>query len=147
MKYHITTTIVNIVLIVIVLNIFQEIYEMFDKLYFVKKGHHFAVFFTYSLFLFSWLAPFIIYKIKNYKRHFYYFFTVNILVTILVRIYQYSVFTFDRGYKYDVKILLKSIWGNIIEIIAPLLVISILVYISQNFIGKKLLPEKYKPLN
>ncbi|MCG8698599.1 MAG: hypothetical protein MI922_11135, partial [Bacteroidales bacterium] len=72
MKYHVTTAIVNAIIITIVLNLFQEVYKIFDGAYFAKKGHHFANLFIYSLFFFSWMATFIIYKVKNYRKHFYY---------------------------------------------------------------------------
>ena len=147
MKYHIITTIINFVLIVFILKIFQEIYVLFDSLYFAKRGGYFERFFTYLLFFFSWMATLLIYKVKNYKIHYRYFIGANLIIYLVISFVEYVIYSFGEGNHFTLYNSFLCVKYTLREITAPLLVVSILVHISQNFIGKKLLPEKYKPLN
>lgn len=145
MKYHICAIIANILVITAILYLGREFYELFDELYFVKRGGYYDRYFLYLLFFFSWIATFLIYKVKNYRKHFYYFIVFNLLIVILFFSVSYVIFTYDTDIPLKIRNLLRGIGYALRECTLPLIVVSVLVQISQNFIGKKLLPEKYKP--
>lgn len=134
MKFHLIAFFTNLMLIFSIMYLYTSIVTLIDALYFVKKGGYFEAFLAYLFFIFSWASTFIIYKIKNNSTHFYYFLASNLTIICL-----YTIFINH----FELSNLLISLKYAIVETIIPIIVISKLVSISQNFIGKKLLPERY----
>ena len=147
MKYHISAIIANILVITAILYLGREFYELFDELYFVKRGGYYDRYFTYLLFFFSWMSTFLVYKVKNYRRHFYYFIAFNLIFIIVFFSVKHVIYNHGTETPLKMRTILRGIYYALRECTLPLIVVSVLVHISQNFIGKKLLPKKYKPLN
>ena len=146
MKYHVTAAIINAIIIYCIVAIYRDIITVIDGSYLARRGHHITSFYTYALLIFSWIATMIIYKIRNYTRHYLYFIGINLLAILTIRLFLYSRFIMTSTTDFDIKVLFITIGYSLKDNIIPLLVISIIVHISQNLIGKKLLPKKYKPL-
>ncbi len=143
MKFHLTAIITNILLIFGIMHLYTFFVTSIDSMYFVKRGQYFESYFAYSILFFSWLATLIIYKKKKYSTHFYYFIAINLLVIVVISIFKYISFINNDSAQFKISNLFISIKSAIFETIIPLLIISILVNLFQNTIGKKLLAKKY----
>ena len=143
MKFHLTAIFTNIVLILGIMYLYAFIVMSMDDMYFVKKGHDFAVCFSYLIFVFSWLSTFIIYKIKKQSTHFYYFLGCNLLGVLIITIFRYILFINTNSIPFEASSLFINLKYAILETIIPVTIISKCVSISQNLIGKKLLPIRY----
>lgn len=141
MKFHLTAIFTNLVVIFITMYLYSFIIVSIDEAYFAKKGHYFEVCFSYSMLFFSWASTFIIYKIKKRSTHFYYFLCLNILGLIIFAIFPYIPDI--HSHSFELYGLFHSLKSAIIETIIPIVVISKCVSVSQNIIGKKLLPVRY----
>ena len=148
-KFHLIATITNSVLILFLLKSHEYIIDTFiDNLFFIRAEENFYLIYLTSLFLFSWLFTFTIYKFKNYRKHFIVFFFSLLVFLFLLIIYdvfngyQNNIEYYDSFLDYCLKksyyILFKE------EALIAAILISFSVYVSQTIIGKKLLPEIYK---
>ncbi len=147
-KFHLTCTIINFILILLLLKTHEYIIDKFiDNLFFIRVEENFYKIYLISLFLFSWLATFAIYKFINYKKHFI-IFLISLLLSIFLFI-AYDIFNdiqneikyynsfLDYCYRKSYYILFKE------ETLVASILISISIYLSQMIIGKKLLPKMY----
>jgi len=136
MKFHLTAIITNLMIIFGILYLYSFILTSVDEAYFAKKGYYSRLCFAYFTFVFSWASTFIIYKIKNQSTHLYYFLCFNILSAFIYIL-------FINYHPFDLSNLINSLKSAIVETAIPIVAISICVSISQNFIGKRLLPTRY----
>ena len=136
MKFHLTAIFTNLVLIFVIMYLYTFVRESLDVMYFFRAGSNLDACFTHLVFVFSWASTFIIYKIKNRFTHFYYLLCFNIFSGF---IYILSI----NYHPFDLSNLINSLKSAIVETIIPIIVVSKCVSISQNFIGKKLLPSRY----
>ena len=144
MKFHLTAIFTNLVLIFSIMHLSTfVIVKTIDYLYFVKKGYYFEDYFVYLLFVFSWASTFLIYIIKKQSSHLYYFLLFNFMVLIILNIIGFITSNDFNSRPFELSNLLISLKSAIVECIIPIIIVSICVNISQNFIGKKLLPERY----
>ena len=137
MKFHLTAIFTNLVIIFSILYLYSFILTSMDEAYFAKKGYYSELCFAYFTFVFSWASTFITYKIKNQSTHFYYFLCFNILTAFIYIL-------FINYHPFDLSNLIDSIKSALIETIIPIVIISKCVSISQNIIGKRLIPERYR---
>ncbi|WP_064967907.1 hypothetical protein [Tenacibaculum ovolyticum] len=145
MKFHITAILVNIILVFGIMHLYSFFVTFLDTSYFVKKGQYFDSYFAYSILVFSWLATFIIYKNKKYRTHYFYFVFINLLLFLIITTFKYVLFiNSSTTVQFKIFNLFISIKDAILETIIPLLIISVLVNLFQNIIGKKLLPRMYE---
>ncbi|OEK08997.1 hypothetical protein A8C32_13960 [Flavivirga aquatica] len=148
-KFHLIATIINIVLIIFLLKIHEYVIDEFiDDLFFIRAEENFYLIYLISIFLFSWLATFTIYKFKNYKKHFIVF--LSSLLLFIFSLIVYDIFSnikidieyYDGFFNYCLKksyyVLFKE------ETLIASIIISVSIYISQMVIGKKLLPKMYR---
>ena len=149
-KFHFLASLLNIFLIFLLMNLHEYVIEKYidSHAFFARMGAYFYKIYALSLFIISWVAPFSIYKFKNYKKHFYLFLSFFLLVIILLIGYNILLhITSYKEYYNDIShyIIERSIFIGIKEetLIASFF-ISTLIYFSQMIIGKKLLPTLYK---
>lgn len=148
-KFHLLSSLLNIFSIILLMNIHEYIINQFiDDLFFIRASENFMMIYLIPIFLFSWLAPFSIYKFKNHRKHYLVFLIAFFLIIIIFC--AYDIFSHVTKYEeyYDGRldyIIKRSVNICIKEetLIASFL-ISTLIYLNQLIIGKKLLPTKYK---
>ena len=146
LKYHIISSISNLMLFMLIMFLSSYMIEYFDFLYFIRSPEIYSIIFIFSFFVVSWGASFLIYKIKNFRNHI----VVYILAYFLVA-FSYAIFLLFENYSYleyyDGKInYVIQIFNEVfVEDLAIFLVItlSVMVYSAQRIIGKKLLPKLY----
>jgi hypothetical protein len=143
MKFHLTAIFTNLALIFGIMYLYTFVRESLDVMYFFRAGSNLDACFTHLVFVFSWASTFIIYKIKNQSTHFYYFLCFNILGLIIFSIFDYNSSNELNSRPFEIQGLFGNLKSAILETIIPILIISKCVSISQNIIGKKLLPARY----
>ncbi len=88
----------------------------------------------FNIFIISIIATFLIYFVKNIKIHILLILALEIIVFGIVILLFYN----DRGTK------IEGFYDNIIISLPYMLISSLLIYLVQLILGKKLLPTKYK---
>lgn len=147
-KFHLVSTIVNGISVLMLLKVHQFIIDSFiDDLFFLRNEPNFELIYFSSIFLFSWLAPFSIYKFKNYRKHFIlflfslFFFLFSIIGYEIFNGFQNEIEYYNGLLDYCLKksnyILFKE------ETLIASILISISIYVNQMIIGKKILPKLY----
>ena len=137
-KFHIAAILMNAILIYGIMSLYSLILTSMDEAYFVKKGHYFNLCFLYLMFVFNWVSTVIIYTIKNQSTHFYYFLGFNFFSLL-----SYILFIDTNSPPFEISGLFISLEYAIPETIIPTIIISKCVSMSQNIIGRKLLPTRY----
>jgi len=143
MKFHLTAFLMNLVLIFSVMYLYAFICKTIDPMILFRVETNLEACFIFLMLIFSWASTFIIYKIKNQSTHFYYFVCFNLLGVIIFEIYKYISYINNNDIQFELYGLFINTKDIIPETLIPIIIISILVSISQNYIGKKLLPERY----
>jgi hypothetical protein len=143
MKFHLTSIVTNVVLIFGIMNLYYFIRISIEDMYFFKAGGSFEICFLYLILVFSWSSTFIIYRVKNKAIHFYYFLCSNIFGLIIFSIFDYISSININSIPFELSGLYISLESAILETIIPVFIISKCINVSQNVIGKKLLPTMY----
>ena len=148
-KFHLICFVLNAVIVTILMNIHAYIIENFiDRhAFFARMGEYFHSIYLCSIFIFSWLFSFAIYKFEI-KKHFKVFIlsllSILLLYTIIIILDNWDE-NIDRNGN-ALNYLYRSFYYVLFKeqtLIASFL-ITIVIYLNQMIIGKKLLPALYK---
>jgi len=89
---------------------------------------------VFNIFIISFFTPFLIYIVKNHKFHLFLIIIIEIIFFGLV------IFLYFNGHGEK----LNGFYHNVLISAPYIIIISILIYVVQLILGKKLLPTKYK---
>ena len=94
-KFHIVSSILNASIIGTFMVVHGLVIERFDYLFSIRIPVYFDLIYLISAAIISWVAPFMIHKIKNYKKHF-----LILLVFYSVLILFFLIFEYINNLKY-----------------------------------------------
>lgn len=150
-KFHLVATLTNSGTILLLLKVHQFVINKFvDNLFFLREEGSFYGLYLVSIFLISWLAPFAIYLSKNYKKHFF-IFLFSLWIIIFIIITYKLIYNFHQDFYPSNGLLNYSIENCMYiffkqETLSISILVSIVIYINQIIIGRKLLPIRYRKI-
>lgn len=140
-KFHLISALLNLLVILGAAYINQFIAELYDPAIFAKRGDDFQFIWLCYVFIFFWLYSFTIYRFKNYKKHFYIFLTLGVLLVLFRIIYYYFNTALSIGFSpSDLWIYLQN---GFVETLSFIIVVAVGIHFSQQIIGKLILVKYY----
>lgn len=145
-KFHIASSILNASIIGALMVVHGLVIEEFDYLFSIRIPVYFDLIYLISAAIISWVAPFMIHKIKNYKKHFF-----ILLAFYWILILAFLVFEYFHHLEYTDAY--HGVIGYIKHCITKILVreqailLSVLlpgvIYGVQFLVGRVFIPELY----
>ena len=146
-KFHIASSILNASIIGVLMIIHSLIAENIDYLFLIRIPVYFDLMYLISAFIISWVAPFMIHKIKNYKKHFYVLlaFYWILILSFLVFEYIHNLKHVDayNGISGYIKHCLTSVLVKDYTVLISV-ILSAVIYCFQLLIGRVFIPVLYK---
>ncbi len=145
-KFHIASSILNASIIGVLMSVHSLIAEDLDYLFFIRIPVYFNFIYLLSAFIISWIAPFMIHKIKNYKKHFLILLTFYGILILSFLAFEYvhnleytDAYHGNLGYiKHCITTVLTGDHTVLISIL-----LSAVIYGVQLLVGKVFTPELY----
>ena len=145
-KFHIASSILNASIIGTLMIAHGLVIEEFDYLFSIRIPVYFDLIYLISTVIISWIAPFMIHKIKNYKKHFFILFAFYwiLILSFLVFEYFHNLEYTDAyhgvvGYiKHCITKILVSEQAILLSVLLPGV-----IYALQFLAGRVFIPELY----
>jgi len=141
-KFHIASSVLNFLIVLISAYVNIYIVELFDPVLFAKRGTDFHMIWIVYIFGFFIVSTFTIYLFKNAKNHM--FKLMVFAVTLICLHLLYDFWISGRNYGYEISDLIIYFKNAFQETLPFIIISSIGIHFSQMFLGKKFIPELYK---
>lgn len=145
-KFHITSSILSASIIGTFMVVHDLITERIDYFFSIRIPIYFNFIYLISAFVVSWVAPFMIYKIKNYKKHFFVLLVFYGILILSFLIFEYiSDLEHTDAYHGSLGYLKHCITTVIVEeqTILISILLSAVIYCCQLLVGRVFIPISY----
>ncbi|GGX14619.1 hypothetical protein [Aquimarina muelleri] len=145
-KFHIVSSILNASIIGVLMIVHGLIAEKIDYLFSIRIPVYFDLIYLISAFIISWVAPFMIYKIKNYKKHFFALLIFYWILILFFLIFEYiNNLEYTDAYNGNLGYLKHCFTTVLIEeyVILISILLSVIIYCCQFLIGRVFIPVLY----
>lgn len=146
-KFHIVGSILNTSVIGVFMSMHSLILAEFDYLFFIRIPVYFNLIYFISVFVISWIAPFMIYKIKNYKKHFVVllglYWVLILCLLALEYILNLEYLGAYHGFFWYIKHCITKVLITEQTILISIL-LSVVIYYCQLLVGSVFMPVLYR---
>ncbi|WP_438711087.1 hypothetical protein ACSTS3_10645 [Aquimarina muelleri] len=145
-KFHIASSILNASIIGTLMVVHGLVIEEFDYLFSIRIPVYFDLIYLISAVIISWVAPFMIHKIKNYKKHFLILFAFYWILILAFLVFEYfHHLEYTDAYHGVIGYIKHCITKILVREQAILLSVLLpgVIYGVQFLVGRVFIPELY----